>query len=116
MAIGVRIPCTPNKVSEFGEAGQRFSKLRALEARDGCVRTGMQVPSLEFLSLGVRLRDCLPTVPSVAGPGPLCGPALKAMWKAAGVLSRQQILNTMSEKAKVKGRRKDEQFKIGEQN
>lgn len=67
----VRIPCTPNKVSEFGEAGQRFSKLRALEARGGCVRTGMQVPSLEFLSLGVRLRDCLPTVPSVADPGPL---------------------------------------------
>lgn len=77
----------------------------------------MQVPSLEFLSLGVRLRDCLPTVPSVADPGPLCGPALKAMWKAAGLFSRQQISNGMSEKAKVKkGRRKDEQFKIGEQN
>lgn len=37
VAIGVRIPCTPNKVSEFSEAGQRFSKLRALEARGGCV-------------------------------------------------------------------------------
>lgn len=72
------------------------------------------MPSLEFLSLGVGLRNCLPTVPSVADPGALCGPAPKAMGKAAGVLSRQQISNGMTEKAKVKGRRKDEQFKIGE--
>lgn len=80
------------------------------------MRTGMQVPSLEFLSLGVRLRDWLPTVPSGPDPGPLCGPALKAMWKAAGVLSRQQISDNISEKAKMKGRQEDGQFKIGEKN
>lgn len=73
----------------------------------------MQVPSLEFLSLGVGLRNCLPTVPSVADPGPLCGPAPKAMWKAAGVLSRQQISNGMTGKAKVKGDRKMSSLKLG---